>query len=282
MSTDNTAAALQVPGISDVNALHSERETEKSSPAGAKFPVEYLMRVRLAGTLGSDIPLYDRQVGESDLWKEFYPLKGEEFDYAKEDYWIFSVHLHDAEMSIQIGGEDPVLATSAPNWRSVSDFRQTNIGFPETQNSRGQFIIGEARFNLKWQRYVAVRAPKATNPAVTVRGIGHYASLNWVGLFVKRGADDMNEFIALKTNCMLLPQYAKSIEKEPWYDERCGADVTDRFLSMYPKQLYGSDGINQKTYDLFVTQNPSDNLGLKHYLEVMRKVSSDAFYDSPC
>lgn len=84
----------------------------------------------------------------------------------------------------------------------------------------------------------------------------------------------MNEFIALKTNCMLLPEYGKSIENEPWYSPQCGADVTGRFLSMYPKQLYGSDGINQKTYDMFVTQNPSDNLGLEHYSKVLDKVSS--------
>lgn len=242
-------------------------------PSGASYPVEFLMNVKLESEFGSDIPLCDRRIertnkSDPQTIPEFKRVWGKEFDFKKEDYWLFCVHLHNAEIEIAINGEEPTYATSERNWRNWSERHDPYLDWQNITS-----ISTWAEFNLDYNRYVAVRASKTDNPAITVKGNGHFAALNWVGLFVQNCSDNTNEFVALKTHARVLPKYADRVKDENWFDLNCGSDITGRTITMFPKQLYGTGGKNQETYDKFVTSDPENNLGNVHLDMVKNSVS---------
>ncbi|KAJ5555322.1 hypothetical protein N7535_007758 [Penicillium sp. DV-2018c] len=259
----------------DVPATNQELPAELST-CSAAFPADYIMDVKLDAHMGSDIPLYDRRFWKDNVIADdiatFKRQEGDHFDFEKEDYWLFCVHLHDAEMEFAIGGTNAVLATSHPNWRNVSRTTNREIVFFE----KG-LCFSKAEFMLKWDRYVAVRCPKMTNPAITIKANGNYGAVKWVGLFVKSTADDKNQFIAVKTTNKLLPKYAARNVNYEWYLPDGGVDVTnDRSLTLWPKQLYGTKGNSAATYDKFVTSDPTlhHRIGEVHLEKVNNKVSA--------
>jgi hypothetical protein len=258
-----------------------QTKLEETNVMSAPYPVDYIMNVKLDYTLGCDIPLADRRIKltnrrDAGTAPEFDSLKGTEFNFNDEDLWLFAVHLHDAEMEFAIGGTDAIYATSHPNWHDVSESNDRSITMASFRDSGMGGSVDRhsfATFNLEWNRYVAIRAPKMSNPAITVRGNGNYASLSWVGLFVKVDAEDKSNFIALKTSSRLLPKYGERNWGASWWTEASGADVTGRTITMFPKQLYGTEGNNAVTYDKFVTDDPSNTVGAKHLEIVKDKVS---------
>ncbi|KAJ5253993.1 hypothetical protein N7524_011173 [Penicillium chrysogenum] len=264
---DELADTNEVPKIEDPPEPKEEETSAKTIPSGASYPVDYVMSVKLKVDKGSDIPLYDQRI-ELTNWPsawvppDFKRIEGKEFDSSKEDYWLFCVHLHDAEMDFAIHGKEVAHATSHPNWHNYKDTTEKRVGYM----SKKSFDMGRmwrihaswAEFDLEDNRYVAIRAPKMSNPAITVTGYGSLATLSWVGLFVKHSADNMNEFIAVKTSCRLLPEYAKDIKDRAGSEWPIwGADVTSKSITLFPKQLYGTRGNNQETYDKFVTASPT-------------------------
>lgn len=263
---DALADTNEVPKTEDLPEPKRGESSAKTLPSGASYPVDYVMSVKLSVELGSDIPLYDQRIKLTnwpgpEVPPDFKRIWGKEFDSSKEDYWLFCVHLHDAEMDFAIHGEEVAHATSHPNWHDYTDTTEKRAGYSSVEGSWGLRMFVEysswAEFDLSHDRYVAIRAPKTSNPAISITGKGHYASLSWVGLFVKHSADNMNEFIAVKTSCRLLPDYAKDIKGQTWFNWDCGADVTGKSITLFPKQLYGTKGNNQKTYDKFVTASPT-------------------------
>lgn len=241
---------------------------EMANPMSAGYVVEYLMNVRLKERDGSDLPLDDYRLkvdmGQDGLWRFSLDKGNQKFDSSKEDYWLFSVHVDEADMFFFIGGEAPALATSGPNWKDAFEDRKMK------RQHRDSYYASRAEFGLEKDRLVAVRAPKATNPAITVRAGGKYAALNWVGLFVKTANDRTNEFVAVKTSKKLLPKYD---DRGRWDIE--GIDVTGRSITLFPKQLFGTKGTNGKTYDEFVTDDPHNKLGDCHFSTVPIQVSID-------
>ncbi|KAJ6001134.1 hypothetical protein N7481_001543 [Penicillium waksmanii] len=247
-------------------AAEASKGTEPSAPSMEQAPepsdynVQYIMSVNLQEDMGSDIPLNDRRLSYSldDSRGKVTPSKGDIFEQEREDYWLFSVHVNEGEMDFLIGGENPAYATCAPNWRNISDERKQGVILHGDRS--GVYRTGEFRFER--ERFVAVRAPKATNPAITVWGRGNYTALNWVGLFIQSSAPDTNEFIAVRTSSKILPKYAdRTLEKMR------GTDVTGRSITLFPKQLFGTDGVNRATFGKFVTGDPHNKLGHAHWIQ---------------
>lgn len=265
--------ASQLPSV---GGGQIQTKLDATNVMSAPYPVVYIMDVKLDYKLGCDIPLVDRRIQlatrkDEQRPPEFKASWGTPFNFEEEDLWLFAVHLHDAEMEFAIGGQDAVYATSHPNWHDFSDSNDRSI-FLE-QFHQGLSVHTTAEFGLEWNRFVAIRAPKTSNPAITVKGSGNYAELRWVGLFVKVDGEDKSNFIALKTSCRLLPKYGLRNRGASWWDEARGADVTDRTITMFPKQLYGTEGMNQKLYDKFVTDDPANTVGKKH-LEIVKNMVS--------
>lgn len=254
MAANNNTA--EVPNGPEPSASSTEQ-----APESAGYPVEYIMSVNLQEDEGTNIPLTDRRLRyhASGGRRVFTPYRGPDpFDMSKEDYWLFSVHINEGDMQFLIGGETPAYVTSGANWHDISNDRAAETTIAKAPS--GQTTYGKLCFEN--ERLVAVRAPKATNPAVTVWGSGNYTALNWVGLFVKTTNHQTNEFIALKTSRSILPKYAtRTLEKMK------GTDVTKRSITMFPKQLFGTNGLDGTTFDKFVTDDPANTLGDKHWAE---------------
>lgn len=89
-----------------------------TAPSGASYPVDYIMDVKLTANKGSDIPLYDQRI-DGNL-ENLERVWGKEFNFSEEDYWLFRVHLHDAEMEFAIHGHKAASATSKPNLHNIS------------------------------------------------------------------------------------------------------------------------------------------------------------------
>jgi hypothetical protein len=258
----------------------------------AGWAVDYIMDVDLKIEDGTDLPLWNRNLylrgfgpTKSKMYLGIqYGNESEYFDQEKEDYWLFYVHSHSAEFEIAIGGETPIRVTAKPSFRKFSDKDSDSIKFTarryvregswEDNHFEVYYHFPEER-NSGWNRFVAVRCPKMDNPAITVRGSGQYAALHWVGLFVKSASSGNNKFVALRTTNRLLPEYGarNRVVGSSWFSEEGGADITDRTVTLFPKQLYGTDGIDRKLYDQFVTTHPDNNVGAKHLALVNQKVA---------
>ncbi|KAE8138884.1 hypothetical protein BDV38DRAFT_243182 [Aspergillus pseudotamarii] len=248
------------------------------------FPVDYIMDVKLEANLGSDIPLYDRRFYNERCPDEVPSLKrvnGTTFNLEQEDYWLFCVHLNKAEMEFAIGGENPAYATSHPNWRNLSTKKDRE--FVLHHHEVGIFNAPcqtWCDFKLDFDRYVGIRCPKMTNPAITIKANGNHGEVKWVGLFVKSSVEEKNEFIAVKTTNRLLPAYAKRNESYEWYSPDRGVDVTnDRCIMLWPKQLYGTKGNRQDTYKQFVTVDPNSPLAARHITRVKERVKNGTALD---
>ncbi|KAJ5091142.1 hypothetical protein NUU61_006012 [Penicillium alfredii] len=246
-------------------------------PASATYQVDYITDVKLESKLGSDIPLYDMYF-EMHGEKENRKLErkwGTQFNSEKEDYWLFCVHCHDAECEFIIGGKTFVVTTSAPSLRNFSDEEVYKIdyGMPHPYPYYVEFV---ANLRKTWDRYVAIRCPKMSNPAITVKATGNYGALQWVGLFVKAAVDQKNQFITVKTSNRLLPQYAERIKDYSWFSWDGPVDVTDRTITLFPKQLFGTKGNSQDLYDEYVTSNPQNTVGEKHFA-IARNYRKPAF-----
>lgn len=265
-SVNEPCGSPEVSRAPEPPATRTEEDFETADPMSATWPAEYLMNVRLAGP-HSDIPLFDYRLNlgeETGLWKFHRSRGNKRFDASKEDYWLFSVHMNRAEMQFLIGGEEPAYAYAVPNWNDA--FTSSNSVIEEERSS----YIRRAIFDLEKERLVAVLAPKATNPAITIWGQGNYAALNWVGLLVKSTSADTHEFIAVKTNKTLLPKY----DDRGTVPKMLGADVTGRSITLFPKQLFGTEGKNGATYDKFVTDDPHNKLGDAHWNSIPQMVST--------
>ena len=117
------------------------------------------------------------------------------------------------------------------------------------------------------------------NPLISIRGAGHskgrgFAAIRAVALHLHFGVDNKHEFVAVKTTNRLLPEYAKSIEKYSWFHRDGGVDVTDRTLTLYPKQLMGSSGTSSQLYAKFVSCDPSNTIGEKHFTLVRERIAA--------
>ncbi|KAE8363433.1 hypothetical protein BDV27DRAFT_7240 [Aspergillus caelatus] len=250
-----------------------------TSATGAGFPVDYIMDVKLEDYMGSDIPLFDRRFCNRAGMEETPHLegcRGTTFNFDTEDYWLFCVHLNLAEMEFAIGGENPAYATSDPNWRNLSDKKDKKLTIQ--YHEVGIFNVPCytcCEFQLEFDRYVGIRCPKMTNPAITIKANGNHGEVKWVGLFVKSSVDEKNQFVAVKTTNRLLPAYAQRNVRYGWYSDNRGVDVTnDRTITLWPKQLYGTQGNRRDTYKNFVTVDPGNSLGERQLTMVKEKVKN--------
>uniref|UniRef100_A0A4E9EF08 Uncharacterized protein n=1 Tax=Gibberella zeae TaxID=5518 RepID=A0A4E9EF08_GIBZA len=275
---DTVNQATDNPATDNLEATHSH--------PGLSYPVDFIMNIELQTSNGTDIPLYNKTLEIEKLppWmpdyaKKQYPSitrnEGERedvFDSDNEDYWLFYVHLHNAELEIAIGGEEPIYATSRPNWNKISGNDKS------VQDVHGQ---DGTLYQLRWQygdsydRFVAVRAPKMDNPAISLRTHGQFGAVHWVGLFTKTGVSNTNHFIAVRTSNRLLPHYAERTKKYPgyrnWYLEDGPANILDCALTLFPKQLYGTTTNSPDLYSQFVTQDPFNKVGIKHFEHAIAK-----------
>ncbi|KAJ5735235.1 uncharacterized protein N7483_000360 [Penicillium malachiteum] len=139
-------------------------------------------------------------------------------------------------------------------------------------------FVYEEEKNGNFDRFLAVRCPKMDNPAITVKGRGHFACLHWVGLFLRTTKNNTNKFIAVRTTNRLLPDYAqRNLNKGyDWYEEDGPADITDRTVTLFPKQLYGTNGSERKLYDEFVTRSPNNKIGEHHFEMVNQMIKEGA------
>ncbi|GFF57974.1 hypothetical protein IFM46972_10960 [Aspergillus udagawae] len=255
--------------------MEGPTNSKEIAPASASWTVDYLMDVDLKSKDGTDIPLYNKHLryGEDDGYTRNLGIrqqvgdKSERFDTEKEDYWLFHIHSNHADFEIAIGGETPVLVNSKPNWNKCSD-EDTDViwkshKWEDPSSSKNHvwlrsWVVFEDEKKGCFNRFVAVRCPKMDNPAITIKGSGHFACLHWVGLFLKTTTNDTNK---------LLPDYGERNRTAgyEWFDEDGPADVTNRTLTLFPKQLYGTNGNDPVLYDRFVTTDPENLLGQKHF-----------------
>ncbi|XEU97688.1 hypothetical protein FSHL1_002974 [Fusarium sambucinum] len=229
-----------------------------SSHLGPSYPVDFIMNVELQTSTGTDIPLYNKTLEvdkeyldplKSDLYYLFperYPEikrcegdRSDVFDSEKEDYWLFYVHLKYAELEIAIGGEEPIYVTSRANWNTITD---KDEDIHEVKNWANKEFELSWKYGDSYDRFVAVRAPKMDNPAISLRTHGQYGAVHWVGLFTKTGVKNTNHFIAIRTSNRLLPDYAERTKKYPSY----------------------------RNYQ-FVTQDPYNKVGIKHFEHALAK-----------
>ncbi|KAL6918993.1 hypothetical protein FSST1_003019 [Fusarium sambucinum] len=262
-----------------------------SSHLGPSYPVDFIMNVELQTSTGTDIPLYNKTLEvdkeyldplKSDLYYLFperYPEikrcegnRSDVFDSEKEDYWLFYVHLKYAELEIAIGGEEPIYVTSRANWNTITD---KDEDIHEVKNWANKEFELSWKYGDSYDRFVAVRAPKMDNPAISLRTHGQYGAVHWVGLFTKTGVKNTNHFIAIRTSNRLLPDYAERTKKYPsyrnWYTEDGPVNILDCALTLFPKQLFGTTTNSPKLYSQFVTQDPYNKVGIKHFEHALAK-----------
>lgn len=109
-------------------------------------------------------------------------------------------------------------------------------------------------------QWLEIRAPKMSNPAITISAKGEYAAIRKIGLFVRQNANTQNEFICVKTSSRLTGKFTKRHEHEQWWENAPwmhGVGVKDRAITIFPKQLYGTDG-SRELYRKFVTVDDDD------------------------
>ncbi|KAJ5195330.1 uncharacterized protein N7498_008768 [Penicillium cinerascens] len=256
-------------------------------PASAGWAVDYIVEVDLNSEDGTNIPLYNKSLYyECGSEVAIVRKDGDESEYfvaKNEDYWLFKIHSNHAEFEIAIGGETPVLVNSKPNWKKCTDeetdviwksCKEMDPGSCTWHDSWYQsWVVYEDEAKGEFDRFVAVRCPKMDNPAITIKGSGHFACLHWVGLFLKSTTNKTNKFIAVETTNQLLPKYAKRNRNAgyDWFRDNGPADITDRTLTIFPKQLYGTSGSDPDLYDRFITIDPDNIVGQKH-LELVRSM----------
>ncbi|OJJ78729.1 uncharacterized protein ASPGLDRAFT_53322 [Aspergillus glaucus CBS 516.65] len=257
----------------------------------AAYTVQYIMNVELQSKDGTDIPLYNKHldVEESSIFHLYlgqrYGDKSERFNEEKEDYWLFHIHSNHAEFEIAIGGEAPVLVSANPSYKKITDKDSKTVELDMPVKGHPVYDTVIHRFKLSYNfpaetdgyfdRFVAVRCPKMDNPAITVKGAGHYACLHWVGRFIETTASDTNKFIAVRTTNRLLEDYGERNRNKgySWFREDGPADVTDRTVTLFPKQLYGTHGSDRNLYTQFVTTDPNNKMGQEHLDLVRSKVA---------
>lgn len=231
----------------------------------ASYPVDYVMNVRLETKDGSDIPLYNKKLKLRDEGRRDHlsierqdGTLADEFDYTKEDYWLFHVHLNDASIKIAIGGETAVVVNSNPNWKNITEKDEKYL---KLENTWGNVFDLTYEFgSYGTNRFIAVRCPKMDNPAISATVTGNYGGLHWVGLFAKTSAVNTNNFVALRTTNRLLPKYAARTKEyagyQNWYSEDGAVNLKDVYITLFPKRLFGTSGNSGKLYDQFVTDSP--------------------------
>ncbi|KAL4917343.1 hypothetical protein BDW62DRAFT_201774 [Aspergillus aurantiobrunneus] len=273
--------------------MDSPSQSKEIAPASTGWTVEYTMDVDLECKKGSDVPLYNKNLkyyygdDERMILHEQNGPKSEWFDAKKEDYWLFHIHSHSAEFEIAIGGETPVLVNSKPSWKKYTDkegdfiytsyMQEDPLGNQHELFFKSSYVFeGEAKG--AFDRFLAVRCPKMDNPAITIKGSGHFACLHWVGLFIKSTKDNTNKFITVRTTNRLLPEYGQRNRDAgyDWFEEDGAADITGRTVTLFPKQLYGTNGSDPELYDKYVTTDPDNSLGQKHFELVHAMVEQKA------
>lgn len=141
----------------------------------------------------------------------------DEFDCEEEDYWLFYVRLKvGSELEVAIGGERPLFVTSRPNWNRITERDEYE---QEVKNKSGTPFELSFKFGNSLDRFVAVRAPKMDNPAISLRVQHGCGAIYWVGLFTKTGINNTNHFIAIRTTNRLLPQYSERSKDHPDYKD---------------------------------------------------------------
>lgn len=268
--------------------MEGSANSKEIAPASAGWTVDYIMDVDLKSKDGTDIPLYNKNLRYCDGDSTQVALcqqvgdKSERFVAENEDYWLFHIHSNHADFEIAIGGETPVLVNSKPNWKKCSD-EDTDVIWKsckwEDPSSTmhdlwfKSWVAFEDEAKGQFDRFVAVRCPKMDNPAITIKGSGHFACLHWVGLFLKTTTNDTNKFITVRTTNRLLPEYGERNRTAgyDWFSEDGPADVTNRTLTLFPKQLYGTNGNDPGLYNRFVTIDPDNLVGQKHF-ELVRSM----------
>ncbi|KAH7006400.1 hypothetical protein EDB82DRAFT_473066 [Fusarium venenatum] len=97
-----------------------------SSHLGPSHPVDFIINFVLQTSTGTDIPLYSKTLEvekkDPDKYPEIKRYEGDRsdvFDSEKEDYWLFYVHFHYAELEIAIGGDEPIYFVTQDPYKKV-------------------------------------------------------------------------------------------------------------------------------------------------------------------
>lgn len=226
----------------------------------ASFDITYLVKMVMKPNEGSAIPIQDRQlVFSPNPWAEVSPYgdlaeirQGTVFDQDKEDMWLFDLNIkippqdNASAMTITIG---PYSFEYSWNWEFFRKVRDHHLRFEHLEFNNAE---DNRRARDQW---LVIRAPKMSNPAITISGSGNYAAVRKVALFVRRDAEKKHEFICVKTSDRLTGKFAERYAGQKWwYDQpwNHGVDVVGRAITLFPKQLFGTNG-SRDLYRKFVT-----------------------------
>lgn len=231
----------------------------------ATFDITYLVTVSLKPEEGSTLPIQDRKVvwvppehpeeSAYDAWPERHT--GTTFDQDTEDLWLFDLNVmlgsksSPTVMTFTIG---PYVFEYSWDWEFFRGIHDHSFAIARLETNNEDHNV-KAR-----NQWLAIRAPKMSNPAITISAKGEYAAVRKIGLFVRQNANTQNEFICVKTSSRLTGKFTKRHEHEQWWENAPwmhGVDVKDRAITIFPKQLYGTDG-SRELYRKFVTVDDDD------------------------
>ncbi|KAH8689424.1 hypothetical protein BGW36DRAFT_390847 [Talaromyces proteolyticus] len=231
-------------------SLHAEERVD--------YDADYVSKFELPAHKGVDVAIYDlhysferiRYMNPANntfyyMWR-LNTQYGETFHQDKEDLWLFNIHIANCEHAIFSIG--PYQFDMNSNWKFFTQFKQHDMDL-NWDKSPG---------NGPRNRYVAIRAPKMDNPAITVSAPqGEYLAVKWIGLFVKANAAEKHEFVTVRTTCRLNEPYAERHRYKDWWKNggawELGVDVVGRSITVFPKQLFGTSGIDRDLYKKFVS-----------------------------
>ncbi|OJJ80326.1 uncharacterized protein ASPGLDRAFT_39025 [Aspergillus glaucus CBS 516.65] len=232
----------------------------------ATFDITYLVTVSLKPDEGSTLPIQDQKVvwvppehpeeSAYSAWPE--RRTGTTFNQDTEDLWLFDLNVvlgsksSPTVMTFTIG---PYVFEYSWGWEFFRDIHDHSFAISDLETNNESHNI---RARNQW---LAIRAPKMRNPAITISAKGEgYAAVRKVGLFVRRNANALNEFICVKTSGRLTGNFIKRHEHEQWWEDSPwmhGVDVKNCAITMFPKQLYGTNG-SRALYKKFVTVDDDD------------------------
>jgi hypothetical protein len=247
-----------------MSLMQDSAHQETASPNLEKgFTTDYIFQFSLDYENGADLALYNNQLTyeyhKKTVYRNVYPIiytwnepqihKGQALDDDLEDLWLFRVHIASTKSMVFCIG--PYRFELSEDWSFLQEMRSKdcflNWADPETRD-----------------RYVAIRVPKLDNPTITVGASdGEYAGLDFVGLFIKKNAQKLTEFVTIWTTADLNEAYAERHKDKSWYNSDSGIDLCRREFSLQPKQLFTCDN-QKKLYPLFTTQTPGSLYSKEH------------------
>ena len=224
---------------------------------------QYLFTTTIASAKGADLAILDKKLGWYGPYEQIvgpgtvkkywngYLREDQIIDMDTEDLWLFEIFRSEGSVEILIGPYSFLLDSNFHIWRSVADHSQSF----DLRNRDG-----------RWH-YVAIKVPKMTNPAISVGCPAGNKSgtvgLASVSLLLRRDIDGASRFASIKLSPIKLPAWRTSSglghdPDGPIELKGSGTYEYESSIMLFPKQLYGSSGIDNNLWRKFVQQKKPD------------------------